>query len=212
MVERIKNKGYLPDLILDIGAEKGSWTKEMKKFYPNCEYMLFEPINYEELNNLKSDNCKVFNTLLFDKETEVDWYEMKNCGDSIFKERGNAFKTCIPIKKQTTTINKLCEEYNLVENKKNIFIKIDCQGAEIPILKGSTNILSITDFILLEIPLFGQYNENVPNFLEHVQYLDSIGFIPYDIIDNHIINGFNRQIDIIFISKRHIFNTMTEYH
>lgn len=42
--------------------------------------------------------------------------------------------------------------------------------------------------------------------------MDSIGFIPFDIADNHIINGFNIQIDMIFISKLHIFNTMTEFH
>ncbi len=86
-------------------------------------------------------------------------------------------------------------------------IKIDCQGAEIPILKGSVSILERTDFIILEIPLFGQYNEGVPNFLEHIQFMDSIGFIPYDIIDNHYIHGFNIQIDMLFINKKHEFNT-----
>ena len=54
--------------------------------------------------------------------------------------------------------------------------------------------------------LFGQYNENVPSFLEHIKYMDSIGFIPYDITDNHYINNFNMQLDVIFINKLHPFN------
>ena len=56
------------------------------------------------------------------------------------------------------------------------------------------------------MPLFGQYNENVPNFLHHVQFMDEIGFIPFDIIDNHYINNFNMQIDFLFINKNHALN------
>lgn len=64
------------------------------------------------------DKYKVFNELLFDCETDIDFYEMKNTGDSIFKERGNAFKDCTPIKRKTVTLNKLINESNILENKK----------------------------------------------------------------------------------------------
>lgn len=65
-----------------------------------------------------------------------------------------------------------------------------------------------TDFIILEIPLFGQYNENVPSFIEHINFMNEIGFITYDIVDNHYINGFNMQVDVLFINKNHNFNTI----
>jgi FkbM family methyltransferase len=208
----IKNKGYVPDLILDIGAEKGSWTNQMMLIYPDSEYALFEAINYNELQSFRERNIKVCNDLLYETETEVDWYEMRNTGDSIFKERGQAFYNCTPIKRKTSTLDILCNKNNILVNKHNILIKIDCQGSEISIVKGASNILAKTDFIILEIPLFGQYNEGVPDFLAHIQYMDSVGFIPYDIAENHYINGFNRQIDMIFISKTHPFNGMTEFH
>jgi FkbM family methyltransferase len=211
-IKMIKNKGFEPDLVLDIGAEKGTWTQEMLNIYPLSKYILFEAIQYQELEAFcTSRNISLHNTLLFDKETEVDWYEMKNTGDSIFRERGHAFQNCRPVKKMTTTLEKELSMYNL-DDKQNILIKIDCQGAEISILKGAGKILQKTQFIILEVPLFGQYNEGVPDFLEHIKYMDSIGFIAYDIADCHIINGFNRQIDMIFISKSHIFNTQTEFH
>lgn len=63
-----------------------------------------------------------------------------------------------------------------------------------------------TNFIILEMPLFGQYNEGVTNFLEHIEYMNSIGFIIFDIIENHYINGFNMQVDVLFINKNHGFN------
>jgi hypothetical protein len=95
---------------------------------------------------------------------------------------------------------------NILQDAQNILIKIDCQGAEIPILRGASSILDKTDFIILEIPLFGQYNDGVPTFLEHITFMDSIGFVAFDLIDNHYINDFNMQVDVIFINKHHPFN------
>jgi len=131
---------------------------------------------------------------------------MRNTGDSIFREKTHHFKNCTTSKRDTIDLNTHILENNILHESKNIFIKIDCQGAEIPILKGSTSILERTDFILLEIPLFGQYNENVPSFLDHISYMNTLGFITYDIIDNHYINEFNMQVDVLFINKNHIFN------
>jgi len=203
----LKYKNYIPDTILDIGAHHGHWTDSMKKIYNNSKYYLFEAIDYNELNRFNNDdNIKVFNILLSDKIEEVNWYQQKNTGDSMFREKTYHFKDCEIIKRETIDLNTFLKNNNFLNNSKNILIKIDCQGAEISILKGSSDILNKTDFIILEIPLFGQYNEGVSNFLEHIIFMNSIGFIVYDIIDNHYINDFNMQIDVLFINKNHNFN------
>jgi FkbM family methyltransferase len=205
----LKNKGYIPDTVLDIGAYHGNWTLAMKHIYNSSDYYLFEAIDYPELNRFGTNsNITKFNVLLNDKTEEVNWYQMKNTGDSIFREKTYHFDNCDIIKRQSTTLDTFILQKNILNKSKNIFIKIDCQGAEIPILKGSSSILERTDFIILEMPLFGQYNENVPSFLEHIKYMDSIGFIPYDILENHIINNFNMQVDMLFINKKHEFNNI----
>lgn len=204
--------GYSPDVVLDIGAHHGHWTKSMMTIYPNAKYYLFEGIDYKELNRYQNtNNVYIYkNILLNDKEEEVDWYEEQNTGDSFFKELTHHFKDTKPIKRKTITLDKIINRDNILKNDKNIFIKIDCQGAEVPILKGSKCILNATDFILLEMPLFGKYNEGIPNFLEHIQFMDSIGFIPFDVIDNHYINNFNMQIDMLFINKNHELNQVVQ--
>ena len=205
----LKLKGFYPDTILDIGAHHGNWTNNMKKFYKDSKYYLFEGIDYPELKQFQNDqNVNVYNIILNDKIENINWYQMKNTGDSIFREKTKHFKNCEIIERQTIDLNTLIINNNLFKESKSILIKIDCQGAEIPILKGATSILEKTDFIILEIPLFGQYNEGVPNFLEHIKYMDSIGFIIYDIIDNHYINNFNMQVDVLFINKNHKFNNI----
>ena len=203
----IKQKGYSPDVILDIGAHHGNWTNSMLQIFNQSKYYLFEAIDYPELNQFKNNDCiKVFNILLNDKIEQVNWYQMKNMGDSMFKEQTHHFNNCEIIQRETIDLNTFLLQNNLLQKETNILIKIDSQGAEIPILKGSTSILEKTNFIILEIPFFGQYNEGVPNFLEHITFMNTIGFVVYDIIDTHYINNFNMQVDILFINKNHNFN------
>lgn len=206
-INNLKQKGYYPDTILDMGAYHGHWTDSMRTIYNDCNYYLFEASDYKELNRFNNtENVKVYNVILNDKIDQVDWYQMKTSGDSIFREKTRYFKNCQIIKKNTIDLDTYILEKNILTESKNILIKIDCQGAEIPILKGCTSILKKTDFIILEMPLFGQYNEGVPTFLEHISFMDNIGFIPYDIVDNHYANGFTIQIDMLFINKNHKFN------
>ena len=203
----LKQKGYSPDVILDIGAHHGNWTNSMLQIFNHSKYYLFEAIDYPELNQFKNNDCiKVFNILLNDKIEQVNWYQMKNTGDSMFKEQTHHFNNCEIIQRETIDLNTFLLQNNLLHELNHILIKIDCQGAEIPILKGSTLILEKTNFIILEIPFFGKYNEGVPNFLEHITFMNTIGFVVYDIIDTRYFNNFNMQVDILFINKNHKFN------
>ncbi len=97
----LKKKGYSPDAILDIGAHHGLWTISMKTIYPDPNYYLFEAINYNELNDMKHHrNVSVYNVLLNDKPEIVNWYEMRNTGDSMFIEKTKYFVDCPIIKRE----------------------------------------------------------------------------------------------------------------
>lgn len=202
----LKEKGYTPDTILDIGAYHGDWTHNMLKIYDKSKYHLFEAIDYIELQQINKPNISIHNVLLNDKKTIVDWYEMRNTGDSMYRELTHHFENCIANKRESIDLNSYIINNNILISGNNIMIKIDCQGAELAILKGATNILKHTNFMIIEMPLFGQYNMNVPTFQEHIVYMNSIGFIPYDILSNHYINNFNMQVDMLFINKHHPFN------
>jgi FkbM family methyltransferase len=212
-LQKLKLMEFTPTAILDIGAYNGSWTKSMLEIYNDCEYYIFEANDYETLDTLGNfSNVRIYkNIILNDKIEEVEWYSKESTGDSFFKEKTIFYEHIIPSKRKTIDLNTFLKNNNVLQDDvKDLFIKIDCQGAEIAILKGSSNILSKTAFILLEIPFFGQYNENVPNFLEHIKFMDSIDFIPYDIVDHHYINNFNMQIDMLFIHRKHHFNSIVQ--
>ena len=200
--EKLKNLGFKPINILDIGAHHGNWTKEIYNLFPTSKYILIEPIEYPELKQFNHvPTISVKNVILNDEEKMVDWYEMRNTGDSMFKERTHHFSNCVPSKKQSTTLDILFNTNIIVD-----LIKIDVQGAEINVLKGGLNLIKNTSFIILEMPFMGQYNENTPNFLEHIKFMDENGFVPYDIIDSHRSDYLLFQVDMCFINKNHKLN------
>ena len=207
-LQKLKSFGFEPKNILDIGANKGKWTLEIKKkVFPKAEYTLIEAIDYEELDNLsdKHDNINYKNILLDEIEHFVTWYEKRNTGDSLFKENTGYFDDCIEIKRSATTLD-------LVFNKNEVFelIKIDCQGAEIPILKGGNRLIQKSSVIILEVPFMGEYNIGAPNFYEHINYMENIGYRVFDIVELHRVDNILIQIDIIFIKQGHDFENKVD--
>ena len=197
---QLKELGYTPDTIFDIGACYGNWTRSCQQIYPEASYYLFEPIHYPQLSYVP--NATLFHILLDERERTVQWYERQNTGDSMFKERTHHYQYCSPVEKQSVPLAKVIQPYLPLMSQ--VFLKLDTQGAELPILKGAgPELLAKTDFILLELPFFGQYNEGVPTFLEHLQYLDQIGFVPFDLLEQHYIQNYLLQVDILFIAKGH---------
>src|SRR5210317_545139 len=200
-LKKLKSFGFEPQHILDIGANKGKWTLEvMKKVFNESQYTLIEAINYTEMEklNTKYNNIIYKNLLLDEKENIVTWYEKRNTGDSFFKENTGYFDDCKEIKRKTTTL-----DLSFSNNEFFDLVKIDCHGAEIPILKGGKNIIDKASVNILEVPFMGEYNIGAPNFYEHLNYMENIGYRVYDIVELHRVDNILIQIDIIFIKKGH---------
>ena len=85
------------------------------------------------------------------------------------------------------------------------FLKIDTQGSEIDILKGSNKTISQCTLIYLECPIL-EYNLNAPNFHEYITFMNSIDYVPIDICELHKIDNVLIQIDILFIKKKILKN------
>ena len=208
-LKKLKSFGFDPKNILDIGANKGKWSIEVrKKVFPNAKYILIEAIDYEELKKIsdKNHNISFINLLLDDVEHNVTWYEKRNTGDSIYKENTSYFKGCEEIVKKTTTLDK-----NFPSNYAFDLIKIDCQGAELPILRGGKKLVQSASVIILEVPFMGEYNIGVANFFEHIRYMDQIGYRVFDIIELHRVDDILIQIDLIFIKKGHHFEKHVDH-
>ena len=83
-------------------------------------------------------------------------------------------------------------------------IKIDVQGAEVDVMMGGEAIVRRAGFVLLEVPFMGQYNAGARGFLEVLQYMQSLGFVPLDVLELHREAHVLLQMDVMFVRTDHL--------
>lgn len=190
MFNLLKNVGWNPKTILDIGGYKGLWTKSVQREFPTASFSIIEPNHHAELNDMP-----VYYEVLSSEVKQVPWYSNMTTGDSLYKENTKYYADIKPSYRTTTTLDIL------FPTQQFDFVKIDCQGAELDILRGGNHLIEQTDVILLECSFACEYNKGAPRFIDYITYLDSIGFSVLDITELHRANGVLIQIDILFLRK-----------
>lgn len=201
-LEKIK-KYFIPESILDIGANVGQFYNEIKKIFPNSYYYLIEGNDSCEVV-LKTLNVDYSISLLSDSEKEVDFYIRKHeprcTGNSIYRENTSFYDDdqIFILKKQTKTLS------SILNDKIFDLVKIDVQGSEIDIINGGIDIIKNAKGVLMEISLV-EYNQNAPLKEFVFEYMSNIGFIPIETIGNinHPITHQLIQKDILFINQKY---------
>lgn len=196
--KRLKDRGFWPGAIIDVGAYEGQWTKAALSIWPNTPTLMIEP--QEAKKPMLEAICAEFPCVQYrsalvssSKGEAVTFYEMET-GSSLYAERSNAART--QTQHISTTLDAIAKD-DLVEN---IFLKVDVQGAEMDVLIGGAETLRRATAVQLELPLV-RYNEGAPKFLEMLQFMDQRDFVPMDISNKTIIRGIMVQVDVIFVSN-----------
>jgi FkbM family methyltransferase len=141
-----------PDgVFIDVGAHIGKYSLLVAKKYPNAEVIAIEPnpLAYDALSKaLKINNLinvQVFNVALSDSDNLTDLYIRRSSVASSIEE----FDSCIEIRRVTTrALDSLIDELGF---KRVDLIKIDVEGAELKVVKGSLNtILQFKPKLMIE--------------------------------------------------------------
>ena len=194
---------FLPkqgDIVVDIGAHIGLYTiMSSKRVGSNGKVVAIEPdpSNFEMLNrNIKLNqltNVLPLNYAVYSKETKVKLYlPEEKSGHTIYNtmmvlDRAKANEKFVEV--NANTLDNLLQE-NGIEQQLN-WIKIDVEGAEFEVLKGSADILSNSKDIALLIEVHNLGGRT--NLYRHiVEFLNLYNFKiefekTYDSGEKHII-------------------------
>ena len=201
-LKSLRQKKFYPSTIIDIGVGKG--TKSLYINFPKSFFLLIEPIkNYEYYLKkiLKKYNGEYCLAAASYKKGLISFNFHPNHmdGSSLLKEEIGEIADGIEIEVPTVRIDDLVREKKL---KGPFLIKVDVQGAELDVLKGSEKTLKKTEVIILEVSFF-KFMKGAPEFYEVICFMKEYGFVAYD-----ILKGFYRplddalgQIDIIFVKE-----------
>lgn len=200
----LRNNGFSPPAIIDIGAYVGDWSQAAATIWPSAAYHLIEaqPDKAPRLMKLARDlsSGSHFYSALLAAESgiETDFYTMET-GSSILAERTTFARSVQKLKTQTLDI--VLEKAGLPQG---CLLKLDVQGYELEVLKGGAQVLKRSDVLLAEVSLL-EYNQGAPLFAEVLAFLHERGFLPYDIcsLTRRESDLALFQADVIFVRQGH---------
>jgi FkbM family methyltransferase len=179
-IAKIKENGFQPGAIIDVGAYQGEWTKMVRGIYSATPIVMLEANPekrsfLEDVSRLSGGITHYEIALLGPKPNDSVPYYVMETGSSVLSEQ-----TTIPRSVKSlpmTTVDDVLRERKLSEP---YFLKLDVQGYELEVLKGASRTLESTEVIVLEVSLM-EYNAGAPLLDEVVASMSSKGFLAFDI-------------------------------
>lgn len=199
-------KNISPKFIVDIGANKGQFALMLRKINPNSTIHSFEP-----LGNAVNSFRKIFKN---DSNINIYPFAIGNSKEdkNIFISMRDDSSSILPISKNQEeiypgtglketaiiSIDRLDNHIGIENIIHPSLLKIDVQGFELEVLKGSENLLGSFSYIYCECSFIELY-EGQPIAYEIIDFLAQLGFY-LDGIHNlhHNEKGVSIQADFLF--------------
>src|SRR6266852_3020673 len=144
----MKRRGFAPRHVIDVGANKGNWTRAAVKFFPDAHYSLVEP----------QDHLKTHLQDLIDRGYKIQWI---NAGAGakpgtlpfVVSSRDDS-SSFVPGQRQApsanpglplvrvTTLNEIVSSSSAPPPA---MVKIDAEGFDLQVLAGGSELLGKTD-------------------------------------------------------------------
>ena len=194
-----------PNTIIDVGSNKGQFLILIEKIFPNKSIHSFEPIKEMLEKQKKFFNFKkdiFFNNFALGASVSLKEFYITNRTDSSsflkIVEKENKSENYIVKAKREMHIQTLDNYFNNKTILQPLLIKMDVQGYELEVLKGSVKILKKTDYLLLEVSENEMY-QTQPTESEIIEFLKKFNFRILKASDWHTIKDTNfKQRDILF--------------
>lgn len=171
---------FHPKVIYDIGSNYLSWYKLASNVWRDAKIYCVDACS-EFANTYPRYNVEYAIELLSDKKEEIEFWENPMCpglctmypvnetyDDARVFHNQHLRKTI----RQTKTLNELVKERGWMKPE---LIKIDVQGAEVNILKGSSEVLDNCNHLILEVQN-KEFSTGAPMLEDVKQFMKSIGF------------------------------------
>jgi FkbM family methyltransferase len=161
----LKQAGFAPAHILDVGANHGNWTRAALEFFPEAQYTLLEP--QEKLNVYVQDLLQAGRRIHWinagaSETTGILPFQLSHRDDSstFLQVAGQSLPT-IPIK--AWALDDLLAEHRLPVPE---MVKIDAEGFDLKVLRGARSLLGKTEVFLVEAAVLCPFENTVAATVE----------------------------------------------
>jgi FkbM family methyltransferase len=198
-LERLARQGFDPKLIFNVGAYRGDFARISKTIWPAARIACFEPQEaiLPELHRyaLNTPQIDVFEFLLGAEENPQAVLNEAATASSVLLEKDGPIHPTATYRMRT--IQSVIE---LETNRTPDLLKLDVQGYELEVLKGTSQYLSEMQVILVEVNLL-DIHEGVPLMDEVVGWLAERGWVAFDIcgLTRRPLDDALWQADLLFV-------------
>ena len=177
----LQRLGFHPEHIIDIGANRGSWTRKALAYFPEAHYTLVEP----------QDHLKVHIQDLLDRGSKITWINAGAADQSgtlpftiSYRDDSSTFdpteidadvaRISVPV----MTLNEIACSVGAASPD---MVKIDAEGFDLKVLAGASDLLGKTDVFFVEATICCPGHENT--IARVVRRMDEAGYRVVDVTD-----------------------------
>lgn len=193
MLRFLREAGVEIGTVLDVGAHED--TPELRMAFPDKRHILFEP-TVEFHPALKRNYAALDHVLVPAALSDSDGQGMlrKSSIDGGGVSHSSLVTSADGGPIETVTQMRLDTFMKSQDCLKPYLLKVDVDGYELPILRGTEGIWSDIACIIVEAP--------VDFFFERTSFIMTRGFRLFDIVDHCYYHDMLSQVDMVFVAER----------
>lgn len=210
-LRHIRRRGFEPSTVIDVGVGPG--TPDLYDVFGGAELVLVEPLDEfdSDLDRIRETyGAEVVRAAATEAEGEVELNVHEALeGSSLYREAEGPHVDGTSRTVPAVTLDGI---FDAMELGGPVLIKIDVQGAELDVLRGASEVLNRTEYVMLEASLF-RFFRGGPVILDVLEFMDERGFALYDIHRGHYrpLDGALAQVDLGFVKKEGRFRQSHHY-
>ena len=182
IVGAIKHLFHERPIIFDIGANRGNYTDYVLSLIPDAKMVLAEPNQiWKEHLYIKYHHkgYRIFNDIIGNKHEVVPFYYFTNNNDQLSSIYKRPIFDDLPMQETREYCRTIDNILDFCSFEKVDFIKVDTEGAEFDVLKGSAFSLLNKKINFIQIEYGGTYPDAGITMKEIIRFVNEFGYNVY---------------------------------
>lgn len=197
------------DLVVDVGANRGQFLIDVRDAFPRAAVIAFEPLEAEfaTLNKIHGNDAQIDLRMLAlgAHQGTVDFHVSAAADSSSLLPIGSSQVLAFPgtheSRVATVELSRLDAQLSATEIPTRSLLKLDVQGGELVVLKGSIGVLDRFAYVLAELSFVELY-QGQPLAHEVFSFLGDFGFVLDRVLSLTVVSGRSVQSDFVFRNCR----------